>query len=424
MSLYADKEVKRFWCFFLFCLLLFFLLGAFLCSRQTREVRELFLAHDRAFAASLLEQGVSKETIAWALADARNSGAGDERSSAVRRIQQEAGEKLLVVLGYTERMPVEFLPAVQAFQKRTGWMALLLGAALSVFLSGGIFAFLWRRERLYRQAEEVLSEFAGGNYSRRMPQAGEGTLYRMFASAERLTTMLKAKSEAEQKTKEFFRETISDISHQIKTPLSALILYQEIMEGEPERPELIREFSAKSGRALRRMERLVLSILKIARLDVGNVRFDRDRCVLSELAASALGELITRARAEGKELLLWGDAGETLVCDETWTGEALENIVKNALDHTEAGGKIRVSWKKYPGMTRIVISDNGCGISPEELPHIFKRFYRNPGSADGQGVGLGLPLAKAIVEGQGGFLSVQSTPGEGTSFTLSFLTES
>ena len=246
----------------------------------------------------------------------------------------------------------------------------------------------------------------------------------MFVSVERLTTMLKAKNEAEQKTKETLREMISNISHQLKTPLSALLMYQEIMEGEPENPEVIREFSEKAGQALGRMERLILLILKIARLDAGSVSFDREPCPLPRLMAEALRELTTRAEKEGKELLLSGPREEILACDETWTGEAIGNIVKNALDHTEPGGKIRISWEKTPGMLRIVISDNGNGISPDELPHIFKRFYRSPGASDRQGVGLGLPLAKAIVEGQGGFLSLKSTPGEGTAFTLAFLTES
>ncbi len=424
MSLFADREVRGFGRLLLAWLLLFLLLGMLFRNWQTGAAKDMLLTHDRVFAASLLEQGVSGETVARALADAWKHGAEREGLSAGDRAQQEAGEEFLAKSGYTKQMPVEFLPAIQVFQSMTGRMALLLGAGLSLFLLGGIVSLLWKRERLCRRAEEVLAEFARGDYSRRLPQAGEGTLYRMFVSVERLTTMLKAKNEAEQKAKETLREIISNISHQLKTPLSALLMYQEIMEGEPENPEVIRKFSAKAGQALGRMERLILLILKIARLDAGSVSFDREPCPLSRLMTESLRELTTRAEKEGKELLLSGPREEILVCDETWTGEAIGNIVKNALDHTEPGGKIRISWEKIPGMLRIVISDNGSGISPDELPHIFKRFYRSPGASDRQGVGLGLPLAKAIVEGQGGFLSLKSTPGEGTAFTLAFLTES
>lgn len=112
-----------------------------------------------------------------------------------------------------------------------------------------------------------------------------------------------------------------------------------------------------------------------------------------------------------------------MVCDMEWTSEALGNIVKNALDHTEAGGMIRVIWEHSPYMTRITVTDYGSGILPEDLPHIFKRFYRSKNSGDSQGLGLGLPLAKSIIEGQGGTVLVQSSPKEGTAFTVCLLTK-
>ena len=106
-----------------------------------------------------------------------------------------------------------------------------------------------------------------------------------------------------------------------------------------------------------------------------------------------------------------------------WTSEAIGNIVKNALDHTQDGGIVHITWERTPAMFRILISDNGTGIAPEDIHHIFKRFYRSKHSLDTQGIGLGLPLAKSIIEGQGGVIAVQSEIGNGTTFTLSFLTE-
>ena len=117
------------------------------------------------------------------------------------------------------------------------------------------------------------------------------------------------------------------------------------------------------------------------------------------------------------------DGEQQLICDMEWTGEAIGNIVKNALDHTQAGGIVRITWERTPAMFRIFISDNGNGIVPEDIYHIFKRFYRSKHSLDTQGIGLGLPLAKSIIEGQNGVISVQSEVGKGTLFTLSFLTD-
>ena len=124
-------------------------------------------------------------------------------------------------------------------------------------------------------------------------------------------------------------------------------------------------------------------------------------------------DLITRAEKEGKHLLFEGEEDALVGCDPDWTAEALGNLIKNGLDHTKEGGTVRVSWAASPAMIRICVEDDGSGIPPEEIHHIFKRFYRSSSSLDTQGIGLGLPLAKSIVEGQGGVLSVQSHPGEG-----------
>ena len=114
---------------------------------------------------------------------------------------------------------------------------------------------------------------------------------------------------------------------------------------------------------------------------------------------------------------------QTIICDMDRTSEAIGNLVKNALDHTEAGGVIHITWKNTSTMSRILVSDNGSGIAPEDMHHIFKRFYRSKHSLNVPGIGLGLPLAKSIIEGQGGFISVQSVLHEGTTFSVSFLTK-
>ncbi len=197
-------------------------------------------------------------------------------------------------------------------------------------------------------------------------------------------------------------------------------MYQEIMENEPDHPAVIRTFTAKTGAALRRMEQLIGSLLKITRLDAGNILFDKQICPLPQLISQAVSELTTRADDEGKLLLTEGPKDASLLCDPSWTAEAIGNLVKNALDHTSSGATIRIIWDSSPLHTRIRICDNGDGIAPEDIHHIFKRFYRSNQSSDMPGIGLGLPLAKSIVEGQDGTISVQSTPYAETVFTLLF----
>jgi signal transduction histidine kinase len=294
---------------------------------------------------------------------------------------------------------------------------------LFLLLAVGTGFFFWQRKKLYRQADAVLAAYINGDYSGHLPQNREGGIFQLFSTMERLASMLQARHETEHAAKEFMKSTISDISHQLKTPLAALAMYQEIMEEEPDNPETVRQFTARMGTSLKRMEQLICSMLKITRLDAGNISFEKDICNVKELIAGAVGELTVKAGKEGKKILLEGNPEQTLVCDREWTGEAIGNIVKNALDHTRSGDRIHISWERTPAMLRILVADSGQGIAPEDIHHIFKRFYRSAHSLDTQGVGLGLSLAKSIVEGQGGILAAQSEPGQGALFTMSFLTE-
>ncbi len=409
MSLLHDKY-NRWYCIFIAALVpLLFLIGLTVIDTQTAATKEMFLTHDNAIATSLLEEGVSKEVIATALMNTETDAAGN---------------KFLAEIGLSNNTDIENLPYVSAVKNSTLISQFVMLFLWTLLLFLGTMLFLYRRERLYRKSENIIKDYIDGNYTVHLPQSNEGTVYQLLASVDQLATMLQAKNDTEQKTKEFLKNTISDISHQLKTPLSALQMYQEIIENEPDNPETVKEFSFKSGTALRRIEQLIQSMLKITRIDAGSIYFEKSNYSIPNILSHAISELTTRANHEKKEIVINGDWDQMLYCDIEWTGEAVGNIVKNALDHTDAGGKITISWERTPAMIRIFITDNGHGIAQEDIHHIFKRFYRSKNTSGSQGIGLGLPLAKAIVEGQGGILSVQSERLQGTTFTLSFLTES
>ena len=305
------------------------------------------------------------------------------------------------------------------------WLVLLLSCALcGMTIAFGLTVRRLREqersmeEAAHRIAEYILDQRKGG-----IECNEEGAMYHLFHEVNSLVTIADAHADSERQAKEFLRDTISDISHQLKTPLAALTMYQEIIADEPEHPDTVREFSAKMSVSLKRMEYLIQAMLKITRLDTGNITFEKQNLPMAGLISQSIRELTTRAERESKQILVDGDARQQLVCDRDWTCEAIGNIVKNALDHTDPGGTVRIHWEHTPAMLRIFITDNGSGIAPEDIHHIFKRFYRSKRSLDTQGIGLGLPLAKSIIEGQGGIIAVQSDPGTGTTFTLSFLTE-
>ena len=236
-----------------------------------------------------------------------------------------------------------------------------------------------------------------------------------------LAAILNAHAENEGRAKKFMKDTISDISHQLKTPLAALNIYNGITQEEAEDAAAVREFSALSEQELDRIETLVQNLLKIAGLDAGTIVFEKSEENLSDMMEQIGKQFAYRAGREGKELSLSGDDSVFLFCDRTWLAEAVSNIVKNAFDHTEKGDTIRIEWRKFAFVVQIVVSDSGSGIHPEDLPHIFKRFYRSRFSKDTQGIGLGLPLAKAIVEAHSGTIQADSELKAGTVFTIDFL---
>ena len=407
MSLLHDKYNRQYCIFIVVLIPLLFLIGLTVIYTQTAAAKEMFLTHDNAIATSLLEEGVSKEVIATALMNTETD---------------TTGNKFLAGIGLSNNTDIENLPYVSIVKNTTLISLFVMLFLWTLLLFLGTMLFLYHRERLYKKSENIIKDYIDGNYTVHLPQSNEGNIYQLLASVDQLATMLQAKNDTEQKTKEFLKNTISDISHQLKTPLSALMMYQEIIENEPDNPETVKEFSFKIGTALKRIEQLIQSMLKITRIDAGSIYFEKSNYSISNILNHAISELTTRANNEKKEIVINGDLEQMLYCDIEWTGEAIGNIVKNALDHTDVGGKITISWERTPAMIRIFITDNGHGIAQEDIHHIFKRFYRSKNTSDSQGIGLGLPLAKAVVEGQGGILSVQSERLQGTTFTLSFLT--
>lgn len=224
-----------------------------------------------------------------------------------------------------------------------------------------------------------------------------------------------------QREKQFLKNTISDISHQLKTPLAALNIYNGLLQDEAEKLPNIKEFATLSEQELDRIETLVQSLLKITKLDAGSIVIEKSMESVADMMQDVEQHFAYRARQEQKEILLSESEDISLLCDRDWLIEAIDNIVKNALDHTANGDTVRIEWKALSNAVQIVVKDNGCGIHPEDLHHIFKRFYRSRFSKDKQGIGLGLPLAKAIVEAHSGSIEVDSELGRGTTFTMNFL---
>ena len=290
------------------------------------------------------------------------------------------------------------------------------GAILAVGCS-----YFKKQNQVMEQAVSQLQAYLDGDHNARIECDEEGELYRLFHTVNSMAAVLNAHADNELREKEFLKNTISDISHQLKTPLAALNIYNSLLQDGDMELSAVKEFTDLSEQELDRIEILVQNLLKITKLDAGAIVLEKTTENVADMLRDVELHFAYRAKQEHKELVLSGPEEVLLFCDRDWLTEAIDNIVKNALDHTESGDAVHITWKALPNAVQIAVKDNGCGIHPEDLHHIFKRFYRSRFSQDKQGIGLGLPLAKTIVEAHSGTIEVDSELGKGTTFTMNFL---
>ncbi|HHJ7757579.1 TPA: sensor histidine kinase, partial [Streptococcus pyogenes] len=269
-------------------------------------------------------------------------------------------------------------------------------------------------------AEKKIKAFIDGDMEARIFCDKDGQIYSLFHSVNSLSAILNSRAVNEAQEKEFFRNTISDISHQLKTPLAALNIYNSLISDEANELPNIKDLCIASERELDRVDTLIQNLLKITRLDAGMILMEKTNEDIENMLKDIELHFKYRAQQEGKSLKLSGKNNLNFLCDRDWIIEAISNIIKNALDHTEKGNNIKVEWKEFATMVQIKVSDNGKGIHPEDINHIFKRFYRSRFSNDSNGIGLGLPLAKSIIEAHDGTIEVFSELGKGTTFVLNF----
>ncbi|MEG2653265.1 MAG: HAMP domain-containing sensor histidine kinase [Ruthenibacterium sp.] len=267
-------------------------------------------------------------------------------------------------------------------------------------------------------AAQQMKRYLAGDTGARIACDDEGELDKLFHEVNTLVAALNAHAEHELQAKEFLKSTLADISHQLKTPLAALNIYNGLLLREGNTLPESKEFASLSEKELDRIETLVQNLLKMTRLDAGAIVMRKTHENLAAMISEIEISFAYRAKFEEKEIILSGAEDVTLFCDRTWMMEAISNVVKNALDHTKAKGQIVIEWKQFASFTQITIKDDGNGIHPEDLYHIFKRFYRSRFSQDAWGIGLGLPLAKAMIEAHEGTITVDSVLGKGSTFTI------
>lgn len=228
------------------------------------------------------------------------------------------------------------------------------------------------------------------------------------------SSRVSAQNLAEEKDK--IKELISDISHQTKTPVANILLYSQLL-GEQNLPPESAGYVKSLNDQAEKLNFLIQSLIKISRLETGIISLIPRPGHLASLLNHAVSQVLPNA--ERKEItIVVNPTDTTAVFDGKWTAEALTNLLDNAVKYTPKGGLIHIQVDSYELFCRITVTDTGIGIPEEEQAKIFQRFYRSPSVKNAEGVGIGLYLARKIISGEGGYMKVSSTVGQGSSFSV------
>lgn len=299
------------------------------------------------------------------------------------------------------------------FSKICAALCLTLGIILII-----IFAVVTkRRYKNLNDLNDYLSLVCKGIYDMNIDDNTEGELSILKNNLYKVITLLQSQNEYLKNDKLYLADSIADISHQLKTPLTSMMVMCELLENE-ENPDKRQEFVSVINNQLSKMKWLITNILKISKLDADATEFKRDEVSISKVLDDSLKPFVLTA--ELKNIAIQNGANDFVFNgDESWTVEAVSNIVKNCLEHTNDGGKITIASESTNLYNKLTISDNGCGIAEEDLPHIFERFYHGKNSSK-DSVGIGLALAKTVFEKENASVSVESEQGRGSVFEIRF----
>lgn len=290
---------------------------------------------------------------------------------------------------------------------------LLMLLFISLFYYFHLRKFYRRLDNMNLYVHDILNDKESIN----MREFEEGTFASLRNDMYKITTKLREQNEQMSRDKKYLEETLSDISHQIKTPLTSLYMMTNALKDEHLDQETKEAFFISTEKQLRRIEWLVVSLLKLSRLESGTITLKKEAVKISTIVKRAVEPLLIPIELKSQHLIIKSDQKQVLFCDELWTSEALLNMIKNAHEHTKEGGTITISWEDNPLFTSIFIKDDGEGISEEDIHHIFERFYKSKNSRS-DSIGIGLNMARQIIKREQGEILVESEEGKGTTFTI------
>lgn len=295
-------------------------------------------------------------------------------------------------------------------------MSVILGG----FLVCAVLAliYVWHRNRkMYKVIDRMLDEVLNRE-TISVSDIREGEISALAGKAKRIQEKMECEIIQAQEEKEQVKSLISNMSHQLKTPLAGVMMYQEILSGEGIDRTQQQKFQKKMKRELDKIDWILCSLFKMVKLEKGGIVFENGPGSLRQTLLSAVNSVYEKAERKSIEIMTEPFEDRLVYHNAKWTAEVFTNILENAVKYTQKEGKIHIHIRPLEMYTQIEIQDTGIGIREEELTEIFKRFYRSRDVENKEGSGIGLYLSRLILDKEKGYMTVSSEPGTGSCFSV------
>ena len=333
--------------------------------------------------------------------------------------EQSQKKYILEKYGYTQNTV-----AIEEISKERGSF---IKIDIAIIIAGGIvvtivlLSYNKKREEKISDINSYIGKVNRGNYELKIEENGEDELTKLRNELYKTTVLLRETAENSEKEKTNLSNSLTDISHQLKTPLTSIRIMIDNIQNNPDMDEKTRnEFIEDISKQIDWISSLVISLLKLAKFDAGSIVMRDEEINVKKLIQNIISNLAILI--DIKDIKIEENISEqiTLFADYNWQLEALTNIIKNCVEHSFDGGKIKIKAESNSVFTKIIITDEGEGIEKKDLNRIFERFYKSAKSSENS-IGIGLALAKTIIEKERGYIKVESEVGKGTKFEIKYL---
>ncbi len=334
---------------------------------------------------------------------------------------QESGNYLENYRKYGIKEQDPILLSIEKSYKNSLFLILFYCVLISGTFGIFILYYYYKTSKKIKEITNYMQEINEKNYSLKLESNTEGEVSILQNEIYKMTIMLRSESDNLKKEKLSLKESISDISHQLKTPLTSIsIMLDNILDNPNMEEEIKLDFIKNVHHQIESINTLIIALLKLSRIEAGVVEFKKEKISATEIIEKALENV--EIIKEMKNIVIETHFKENVffIGDKTWEIEALTNLIKNAIEHSDYGGKIEIKTSKNPIYTQIEIKDYGVGMSEKDLKNIFKRFYKGE-HGNNDSIGIGLNLVKNIVEKDNGLIEVKSKIGKGTTFIIKYL---